>query len=233
MTFQEMPRVMNTVVTFLTEGINATATTIPVNDISVFPVGPNFATLGIDDDAEVVMYAGTSSAALTGCLRGQSGTLAKTWQAGIDIYHAWTAEVANRIMNNLDLVPDEVDRIDTELSRLDQQKVDIAATRPQTWNVPNYNEGFPASSLAYTKNEMADVTLAGYINSSISIDDGTVAFTLPSGFRPGRRCYVGVVKAISLTPVLAYIEPNGNFTFNSPSAAGSFAIQTIKYTAEN
>ncbi len=100
---QPMYPVKNTRVTQITADITTVAQIISVADVSVFPAPPNYVTIGTDNGAEVIFYAGIDvpSNALTGCLRGQSGTLPATWEAGSDIYHAWTADTANNIMGNV------------------------------------------------------------------------------------------------------------------------------------
>jgi len=68
--------------TLLTADITDTATSIPLASINGLPDPPNLATIGTDDDAEVIYYAGMSGTTLTGCVRGFGGTTAKAWQSG-------------------------------------------------------------------------------------------------------------------------------------------------------
>lgn len=86
-----------------TADISASEQTIPVTDGSVFPAGPNFATLGTDNGYEVIIYTAVDAAnnQLTGCLRGQPGTPAKAWTTGAFVYHAWTALNANAMIANI------------------------------------------------------------------------------------------------------------------------------------
>lgn len=67
--------------TDITSAITASDMVIPVTDISVFPAAPNLATIGNDENAEVIRYNGIEGSTLTGCERGFSGTTAKQWEA--------------------------------------------------------------------------------------------------------------------------------------------------------
>ena len=98
-----MFRVANTIITQLAANVAASDQIIPVGDVSRFPAAPNFATIGTDNTAEVLFYVGidVSTSTLTGCLRGQAGTLPSTWEVGAEIYHAWTATTANNMMDNI------------------------------------------------------------------------------------------------------------------------------------
>ena len=65
--------------TALGAAISASDTTILVADTSVFPAAPNLATIGNEENAEVIRYNGISNGTLTGCERGFGGTTASTW----------------------------------------------------------------------------------------------------------------------------------------------------------
>lgn len=58
---------------FLTNNIGAADTIIEVSDISAFPVAPNLATIGTDEDGESILYAAKTATALSGCTRGWRG----------------------------------------------------------------------------------------------------------------------------------------------------------------
>lgn len=75
----------------LTAGISAIDQTIPVSNGTFFPAGPNIATIGNDDDAELVQYDQVSGNTLTGCVRGFNGTTAKIWNQNDVIYRGYTA----------------------------------------------------------------------------------------------------------------------------------------------
>ena len=75
----------------LTAGISAGDQTIPVSNGTFFPAGPNIATIGSDDDAELVLYDQVSGNTLTGCVRGFNGTTAKIWNQNDVIYRGYTA----------------------------------------------------------------------------------------------------------------------------------------------
>lgn len=88
--------------TVTTAEITATAQAIPVDNIGVFPEGPNLATLGTGDDAEVVQYTAAADGQLTGCIRGFGGTTAKIWPTDTVVYRAFTLEDYRRLCVNID-----------------------------------------------------------------------------------------------------------------------------------
>lgn len=88
--------------TVTTAEITASAQAIPVSSTAVFPAGPNLATLGTGDDAEVVQYAAISGNELTGCVRGFGGTTAKIWPTDTVVYRAFTLEDYRRLCANID-----------------------------------------------------------------------------------------------------------------------------------
>lgn len=75
--------------TFLTQPVNATDTTIYVDDISVFPASPNIAVIGVDESAETIIYGSKSGNMLVGVQRGVEGT-AKSWEINDEIGRNWT-----------------------------------------------------------------------------------------------------------------------------------------------
>lgn len=96
------PGINNSPMTALDGDLSATATTIPIVAPSALPDAPNVATIGTGDDAELVLYTGKTSAALTGCTRGFNGTTAKAWNGGEYIYRAFTAYDYDTIRENLE-----------------------------------------------------------------------------------------------------------------------------------
>lgn len=95
------PGINNSPKTALTSEISATAQTIRVADISVFPSPPNLATIGTDDSAEVIRYNGISGSSLTGCERGFDGTTASVWRADAAIYRAFTKYDYETLLANI------------------------------------------------------------------------------------------------------------------------------------
>lgn len=65
--------------TALADDISANDTSITLSDSSVLPDAPNLAVIGTSSEAEVIVYSGMSGNRLTGVLRGQGGTVAKSW----------------------------------------------------------------------------------------------------------------------------------------------------------
>ncbi|MDI9393003.1 MAG: hypothetical protein QM449_07075 [Synergistota bacterium] len=79
--YAPMPR---SPVTYLSDGINDSITTINVGDVTKLPPAPNIATIGDGEDSETIKYAAKSGNALTGIIRGFEGA-AREWNAGVPI----------------------------------------------------------------------------------------------------------------------------------------------------
>lgn len=86
--------------TKLTAAINASDTVIPVENTAYLPEGPNIATIGTDDDAEVIIYAVKTATSLSGCTRGVEGT-SKAWQVGEVIARNWSLTDYQTLMDNI------------------------------------------------------------------------------------------------------------------------------------
>lgn len=82
--------VNNSPQTTITAEVTASAQEIPVLSVAGFPAAPNLATIGTDENAEVIRYNGVSGNSLTGCERGFNGTTAKVWPADTLIYRAFS-----------------------------------------------------------------------------------------------------------------------------------------------
>ena len=63
---------VNSPQTTLSSGIDATAATVAVANLEVFPDGPGEATIGTDETAETIYYASKSAASGAGNLQGVS-----------------------------------------------------------------------------------------------------------------------------------------------------------------
>ena len=87
--------------TALSANITADDSVIPVSDISVFPSAPNLATIGNDDNAEVIRYTGISGSTLTNCERGFGGTTKKSWDAETVISRQITKYDFDAIQSNI------------------------------------------------------------------------------------------------------------------------------------
>lgn len=100
---QTMYKAANSITVQLTADVETADQVLQVTDASVFPPAPNYVTIGTENNAEVIIYNGIDIAAnkLTGCLRGKSGTAAAVWPAGSSVYHSWTSDNANAIMDNI------------------------------------------------------------------------------------------------------------------------------------
>lgn len=89
--YQNLPFSKNT---RLVNSILSSDTVITVEDPSVFPPAPNFATIGTDENAETIFYNAISSNELQNVERAKEGT-AKSWGAG---------EIISRNFSNVDVV---------------------------------------------------------------------------------------------------------------------------------
>lgn len=110
----------NPVTVQLAQDLSSTDALIPVTDVSLFPAPPNFVTIGTEQNAETILYTGLDleGGRLTGCQRGRFGTLSADWPAGEFIYHAWSPDNANILMENILTLADEKASAQ-ELLRLD------------------------------------------------------------------------------------------------------------------
>ena len=86
--------------TTLADSIGPADTTIPVEDGSALPDGPNLAVIGTDESGEVILYAVKAGNTLSGCTRGVEGT-AQEWNAGSVIGRNWTNKDYAALMANL------------------------------------------------------------------------------------------------------------------------------------
>lgn len=89
--YQNIPFSKNT---RLVNSIISSDNTLTVEDASVFPNAPNYATIGTDENAETIFYNSISSNELQNVERGKEGT-AKSWSAG---------EIISRNFSNVDVV---------------------------------------------------------------------------------------------------------------------------------
>lgn len=107
--------------TKLTADITFSDTVIPVESVSVFPEGPNLATIGAGNDAELIRYASISGNNLIGCERGFYGTTASAWYSETKIARYFSRYDADAMKNNIeDLVSDKVSDADLgDLALLD------------------------------------------------------------------------------------------------------------------
>ena len=86
--------------TTLASGIGAADTTIPLTDASVLPDAPNYATIGVDEGGEVILYAAKAGNLLSGCVRAVEGA-AQQWNAGSVIGRNWNNIDYQTLADNL------------------------------------------------------------------------------------------------------------------------------------
>lgn len=112
--------VNNSPQTTLTSEITAAAQEIPVLSVAGFPAAPNLATIGTDENAEIIRYNGISGSSLTGCERGFHGTTAKVWPADTLIYRAFSLYDYEALRGN-------VTQLDTDKLGADGDGSDLTA----------------------------------------------------------------------------------------------------------
>ena len=97
--------------TVTTADIGTNATSIPVDDVSVFPSGdenlPNLAVLGEDDSAEIILYRGISGSSLVNVTRGMGTTTASAWGSGTVIGRNFTSLDHDRFIDNIKTLDNE------------------------------------------------------------------------------------------------------------------------------
>lgn len=104
--------VNNSPQTTITSEITASAQEIPVLSVAGFPEAPSLATIGTDENAEVIRYNGINGSSLTGCERGFHSTTAKVWPADTLIYRAFTLYDYDAIRGNVSQL--DTDKLDTD-----------------------------------------------------------------------------------------------------------------------
>jgi hypothetical protein len=86
--------------TVLAGDIDMSDTVIAVDDTSVFPAAPNYATIGTEEFAETLLYNAVVDDTLSGCVRGVEGT-AREWKSGAPIARNFTAADYDTIVENI------------------------------------------------------------------------------------------------------------------------------------
>lgn len=86
--------------TALSANLGEADTVIPVEDVSAFPSAPNYATIGLDEEAETFLYTALTEHALSGCTRGVEGT-AKAWGKGEVVARNFTAADHGALTENV------------------------------------------------------------------------------------------------------------------------------------
>lgn len=104
--------VNNSPQTTLTSEITAAAQEIPVLSVAGFPAAPNLATIGTDENAEIIRYNGISENSLTGCERGFYGTTAKIWPVDTLVYRAFSLYDYEALRSNVTQL--DTDKLDAD-----------------------------------------------------------------------------------------------------------------------
>jgi len=142
--------------TDITAAITADDASIPVTDISVFPDGPNLATIGTDDNAEVIRYGGIEGNTLVNCVRGFGDTAKAAWPA---------STVISRQITKYDLDTLRLNILDLEDRKANSADLGTMATKDDVSSSNNVAYGrrnaawYDLDNRYYTESEM-DTKLA-------------------------------------------------------------------------
>lgn len=80
--------------------IDSSQTEIAIADVAKLPDAPNLATIGIDENAETILYTGKDSTRLLGVTRGFQGA-ASAWLAGVPVTRTFTEYDYDAIVENI------------------------------------------------------------------------------------------------------------------------------------
>lgn len=100
----------------LADSIGPADTVIKVTDITAFPDGPNYATIGTDEEGETIFYAAKTFDSLSGCMRGIEGT-AKSWPLGSTIARNFTNKDFETIQKNIQKLTSLLDAIKDDIPK--------------------------------------------------------------------------------------------------------------------
>lgn len=129
----------------LTDAINEVTTTITVDDASSFPAAPNVLTIGTGEDAELIQYTNVTGNILT-VVRGFNGTTAKSWNAGVYLYRAITAQDVSALQSNVTEVQQ------TLKTHTDNTTIHVTTADKEKWNNP------PAPPVTSVFSRTGDIT---------------------------------------------------------------------------
>ena len=102
------PPMARSPITYLSEGISDSTTTIQVDDITKLPPAPNIATIGEKDNSETIQYEETSGSSLVNITRGFEGE-AREWNKGTPIANVPCAQHINALQEAVDGIESRVE----------------------------------------------------------------------------------------------------------------------------
>lgn len=176
MILKEMyPGMDNSPDTKLTASIGPTDTVISVENVGVFPDGPNYAVIGNDNDAELIKYAVKTTNSLSGCTRGFGALPAKAWQSGEPIARNITnTDLMNLIENILALDNDKQDKL-TAGANVTIDENNVVSATDTTYEVATTSaNGLMASADKIKLNGKQDLLTAG---ANVTISGTTISAT--------------------------------------------------------
>lgn len=161
--YQNIPFSKNT---RLANSILSSDTSIIVEDGTVFPSAPNYATIGTDENAETILYNAISSNELQNVERAKEGT-AKSWSSG---------EIISRNFSNVDVVAfsNNITKIANFLNShgnlFEYRKVSTNYTAGKLVQIPNINNYIYLECVESGTSSGSDITVT---NIGQLITDGT------------------------------------------------------------
>lgn len=111
--------------TFLTGPIGIADTRFYVDDVSVFPVAPNYATLGTNEGGETVLYSAIGADYIDVTQRGIDSE-AKEWSAGTIIARKFTASDLTAVQENINEL--NLNKIESDSDASDMPVAFVEAT---------------------------------------------------------------------------------------------------------
>jgi len=175
----------NPVTVQLAQDLSSTDSDIAVTHVSLFPPPPNFVTVGTEANAETILYTGidVEEGKLTGCQRGRLGTTAADWPAGEFIYHAWSPDNANILMENILILAEEkasaqeLQRMDETLEVLESSVQSLNAGKANLSVVEELSQTLDTLSLRLDNVEewKADVSEIQRIDAAITALENAIA----------------------------------------------------------
>ena len=165
----------------LASNIGAGDTVIPVDNIAAFPPAPNYATIGVDESAETVLYTAIAGNALSGCVRGVEG-VAQMWTSETPIarnftnadYEAMRQNIGNSVQigagNANDIQFEDGETFQTKYDNgdfngtdgADAEVFEATTTLTTTWAgaEPPYTQTVSVAGMTAAMNPIVDVVLS-------------------------------------------------------------------------
>lgn len=223
--------------TDITAAIQASDTVIAVSDILAFPDAPNLATIGTDENAEVIRYNGISGSTLTGCERGFGGTTASQWDAGTVISRQITKYDIDTLQGNIrELNTAKANSADvytqTEIDTALAEKAPLASPAlTGTPTAPTASSGTSTTQIAttaYVRGEVSKEILYFY-QRSVSVATSATIMTITDSRITANTVVLECTFAnpANITSNVTWTSSAGSITFSGTCTAATTANVTL------